>query len=421
MTAQRFIGFSALLCVAASCASLNHPAKPKGPADAGPKAWIYTSYSGGILNRRVDPVFKVDRDAYVMLAHLGGDGRIEVLYPRDARESGRVPGGKYFRTQSFSAYYDAAPQLYSFAMTHYRNLGARSDSYDGSGNGFVFLIASRYPLLFDRVSSFGLWDDVEVDSYRWTADPRGAIGNFVNTVTGGAAYTLKYASSFASQNQSSYADYLFDCAFFSFSNFGYYGSTLSGFGGFPSNAWGFFASAGRGYFSGCPQYGYASQYTFGNGYVQGRPYVPPPTANPATPTGGTLALTRPPGRRTGEAGPAFGFNNRPTFNRPPTATQTVDYAPADRPGRGMGWGGRSGGTGFGDPRWGGTTPSTNNGTRYTPSNDAPRSTPSYDTPRSFSPAPSSPAPQVSAPAPPAAQPSSSGAAPRPSSGEERKP
>src|SRR5206468_10350894 len=137
--------------------------------------------------------------------------------------------------------------------------------------------------------------------------------------------------------QSSYSDYLFDCAFFSFSNFGYLGSPLSGFGGFPANAWGFFASSGRGYFSGCPQYGYAYQYAFANGYRQGWPYTPPPPANPGTPTGGGSTLTRPPGRRPGQTGPAFGFN-QPTFNRPPTGTQTVDYAPSDRPGRRPGWG-----------------------------------------------------------------------------------
>ena len=419
MTAQRFVGFAALLCVAASCASLNQPDKPKlAPEAAGPKAWIYTSYTGGLLNRRVDPVFKVEQDAFVMVAHLGGDGRIEVLYPRTPRESGLVPGRKYFRTQSFTAYYDAAPQLYSFAMTHYRNLGARMDSYDGSGHGFVFLVASRYPLMFDRISSFGMWDDYEVESYRYTADPRAAISNFVNEMTGGAAYTLKYASSFASTNQSTYSDYLFDCALYSASSFGYFGFPSFGFGGFPSSAWGFFASSGRGYFSGCPQYGYASQYAYGNGFTTGRPYVPSPAPNPGTPTGGTLTLTHPPGRRPGQAGPTFGFN-RPTFNRPPTETQTAGFAPSDRQGRGTGWGGRTGATGFGDPRWTGTTPTTGYEPRYTPSHESPRSTPTYDTPRSFSPT-YSPAPRVSAPAP-AAQSTSSSPAPRPSSGEERKP
>lgn len=431
MIAQRLVGFSALLCVTASCASLNQPATKKpAPEDAGPKAYISATYTGGLLNRRVDPVFKVEQDAYVMVAHLGGDGQIEVLYPRDPRESGRVPAGKYFRTTQFSAYYDAAPQLYSFAMTHYRSLGARHDSYDGSGNGFVFLIASRFPLLFDRISSYGLWDDFEVDTYRWTADPRSAIGALAQTVSGGAAYTLRYATSYSSMDASSYADYLFDCAFFSFSNFGYF-SPVSGFGGLPAGAWSYFASSGGGYFSGCPQSGYAYQ-SFANVFSQ-QPSFSPGTPGPGTPAGGGQTLTRPPGRRPGQPGPALGFN-RPTFNRPTgtqtAGTQTAGYAPADRPGRVGGWGGRS--SGFGDPRWGGTTPSAvprstptydapRSAPRYdSPRYDSPRSTPSYDTPRSATPTYSQPAPQVSAPAP---QPSSSSTTViKPgSSGEEKKP
>src|SRR5205814_5680780 len=183
------------------------------------------------------------------------------------------------------------------------------DSYDGSGNGFVFLIASRYPLLFDRISSYGLWDDFEVDAYRWTADPRSAISEFAQALTGRAAYTLRYATSYGSMDASSYADYLFDCAFFSFSNFGYLGSYGSGFGGFPAAAWNSFASSGSGYFSGCPQSGYAYQYSFANRFNQ-LPMFSPGT--PSSPTGGGQTLTRPPGRRPGQPGPALGFN-RPTF------------------------------------------------------------------------------------------------------------
>jgi hypothetical protein len=419
MTIQRFIGFSALLCVAASCASLNQAAKQKAAPAAGPKAWIYASYTGGLLNRRVDPVFKVDQSAYVMIAHLGGDGQIEVLYPRSARESGRVPGGKYFRSGSFSAYYDAAPQLYSFATTHFRNIGARMDSYDGRGHGFVFMIAGRDPLRFDRISEFGLWDEFEVVKYRFTDDPRKAIRDFAEMIAGNQAYTLKFASNFEATDASSYADYLFDCA-----SFPSVAISSLGLWGFPSGAWGFFASSGRGYFSNCPQYGYRL-YAFGDGFY--RPtYTPTPTTGrptgPQNPQGGTLTLTRPTGfRRPGEAGPALGFN-RPTFNRPPTGT--VDFAPrdGDRVGRQFG---PSRGTEFGDRSSPKSTPAFDP-PHSTPTYDAPRSTPVHDAPRSYTPPIDrvQPVPQQiapSSPPPPPPQASPAPAASKPVAPEEKKP
>jgi hypothetical protein len=427
MTARRFLGFSALLCVAASCASLNQPAKQAIAAEAGPKAWIYANYSGGLLNRRVEPVFKVEQDAYVLVGHLGGDGQIEVLYPRNPRETGRVPGGKYFRTQSFSAYYDAAPQLYSFATTRFRDVGAQMDSYDGRGHGFVFLITSRYPMLFNRISSFGLWDEFEVQDYTFTHDPRTSINDFAKMLTGGAAYTLKYASSFGSSNLSSYNDYLFDCAFFasSFGNSGFSGFGSWNYGYIPyASAWGFFASSGRGYFAGCPQYGNSYAFYYRNPFS----YIPPLTpgtpggpGSPSNPKDVPLTLTRPAGfRRAGETGPALSLT-RPTFNRPPTGTQAED-APSDR-GR-LGRGGRvfgPPGTDFGDRSSPGA-PRTYDPPHSTPTYDAPRSAPIHDSPRSSSPPMdrTSPAMQPVAPAP-QPQPSQAPAAGKPSGGEEKKP
>ena len=438
MTIQRFIGFPVLLCVAASCASVNQTARQKNAPPPGPKASIYATYSGGLLNRRVDPVFRVDQAAYVMVAHLGGDGQIEVLYPRSARESGRVPGGKYFRTQSFSAYYDAAPQLYSFVTTRFRNLSAQMDSYDGAGHGFVFMIAGRYPLRFDRISEFGLWDEFEVLNYRWTADPRESVKHFAEMIAGNQAYTLKFASSLGSTNTSSYADYLFDCAFIS--SVGSYGLSAWNYGSIPySSAWGFFARSGRGYFSGCPQFG-SLQYAYASSYY--RPLYPSPTTgtpqipqNPQNPQGGTLTLTKPIGfRRPGEAGSALGY--RPTFNRP--TTRAADFAPragGDGGARVTHGFGPARGTEFGDRSSPRGTP-TYDAPRSTPTYDAPRSTPIYDAPRSMpvhdaprTYAPSidraqpidrgQPAPQQAAP--PAPAPQAPSTVPKPSGGEEKKP
>jgi len=139
MHRSRQIAYGLVACVAVGCAS-QQPSTPPTPQPEGPKAFVHASYQGGIVNRQTEAVFKVDEPAYVMVAHLGGDGRITVLYPEDSRESGRVQAGKWFRTDMVAAYYDAAPQLYSFTTTTFRNYGAQLDSYDGRGYGYIFLV-----------------------------------------------------------------------------------------------------------------------------------------------------------------------------------------------------------------------------------------------------------------------------------------
>ena len=329
MSAQRFIGLSALLCVAVSCATHNSP-NTQATAPAAPKASVFVTYSGGMLNRRADVTFKVDQPAYTMVAHLGGDGQIEVLYPRDARESGRVPGGKYFRTRPFSAYYDALPELYSFAMTRYRSLGAQLDSYDGIGHAYVFVIASRYPLRFDRISDFGLWDDFEAENYRVNPDPRESVKRFAEIVAGGHEYTLKFARSMGNLALTNSVDQLFDCAYFSTFGLGAFGGPSWTFSSlaFQGSTFGTLAYSrvARQYASGC-----GSQYTSYYPVVS-YAYTPNPNLAPTpTPTG--------PAR-----GPHFGRRigttpgvdpNRPTYTPPGTVTSTEsaaspDFAPRSR-------------------------------------------------------------------------------------------
>ena len=209
----RQLSFAVLACLAAGCAS-NKPATAPTPAE-GPKAMINATYYGGMLNRQAEAVFKVEENSYVMVGHLGGDGRLTVLYPEDARETGRVQAGKWFRTSHVAAYYDAAPQLYSFATATYRSFGAQLDSYDGRGYGFIFIIASKRPLQFDRVSEFGLWNDMSVSNYRVSADPRIYVNSIAALLAGNHAYTLKFARSTSTFAVTSYSDQLFDCAYLS--------------------------------------------------------------------------------------------------------------------------------------------------------------------------------------------------------------
>jgi hypothetical protein len=297
----RQLSHLALAGLAVGCASYK-PATSPTPTPEAPKAMVYATYYGGMLNRQTEAVFKVDEGAYVMVGHLGGDGRLSVLYPEDGRESGRVSGDKWFRTRSIAAYYDAAPQLYSFAMSTYRSFGAQLDSYDGRGYGYVFIVASKRPLDFDKISEFGLWNDMVLADYRQSSDPRLFINQVAQYLAGDHAYTLKFARSTSTFAATSYSDQLFDCALLSELGFAYYYLNPFSYGSFFTPSVAFPGARG-----GCGG-GYADRYAF----FRQRPIVfasstpaaaPPstPTATPAPKTGGF----RP--RRPGFDNPRSGF------------------------------------------------------------------------------------------------------------------
>ena len=348
MSAHRFIGVSALLVAVASCATHNSPSTTAAPK-TGPKASIHATYDGGMLNRTADAVFRVDQSAYVMVAHLGGDGRIEVIYPDDARESGYVPAGKWYRTPSFSAYYDAFPQMYSFATTRYRGVGAQLDSYDGLGHGFVFLIASRAPLRFDRISEFGLWNDYEAENYSFSPDPRSAIRAFADMVAGRRDYTLKFASSMGSTAMTSAIDQSFDCAYLQTFNLGAMGTPWL----FQYSYLGLFSPLRS--LQGC-----GNRYAL-SGYAPRYAFAPQTSGFPTNPNG-TPPFFRPGFRPRDKDGPALGFN-RPTHRAPTTATSTS--------------------TGFSGPerRRGFGPPSGELGGRDFDARPAPRTAPSFGSPR----------------------------------------
>lgn len=327
-SALRFFGVPALFIGVASCATHTAPNTQAAPK-TGPEASIYASYDGGMLNRRTDAVFKVDQSAYVMVAHLGGNGRIDVIFPSDASESGYVPGGKWYRTPSFAAYYDAVPQLYSFATTQFRSLGARLDSYDGLGHGYVFMIASKTPMRFDRISDFGMWNDYDVVNYTYSQDPRSAIRTFADMIAGRSNYTLKYANSMGTTSMASAIDQSFDCAYLQSLGFAALASRwLSQMGSFG------FTGTDR-FLGGCGNR-YASMWVASYG-----------------PTSQTWELPRTPdGRRKFDRSgfgpratdtPTLGFN-RPTHRVPTTSTSTSTSTATDFSGRERGrrFGPRSG-------------------------------------------------------------------------------
>lgn len=313
MSAHRYIGVPTVLFVVASCATHSAPNGGAVAPKAGPKAAIHVTYTGGMLNRQADAVYKVEESAYVLVAHLGGDGRIEVLFPEDARESGYVPRGKWYRTPTFSAYYDAVPELYSFGTTRYRGVGAQMDSYDGVGHGYVFMIASQWPMRFDRVSDFGLWDDFEAEGYRYSNDPREAIRSFVDLIAGERPYTLQFARSMSTTSLTSNVDRAFDCAYLeSITYLSLVSPWLNNFGSF----------------------GRTDSYRCGGSrYAYSPVYVNPFAVNPRIPGSenpiGTPRFGRPGFRPRGENGPSLGFN-RPTHRPPATGTVETAFSPRDR-------------------------------------------------------------------------------------------
>jgi len=322
MTSPRHIGSGLLLFLLAGCATQPASTGPS-PVPAGPRALIHAQYTGGLLNRAADAVFKVEESAYVMVVHLGGDGQFTVLYPEDGRESGHVSGGKWFRTQRVAAYYDATPRLYSFAATTYRSFGAQLDSYDGRGYGYIFLIASKRPLGFGQMSQFGLWNEVVAQDYESSYDPRGAIRDFASMVAGGAPYTLKYARSTGTVAMTSLADELFDCALLSdlgfasyLTPFSYMFSAFSPFGMSPSG------SSSYGY--GCQRY--QGQYAYGPNFGYYRPWTPSaPSTTPTTPLPRVNPTMRPPRHTIGEVGSGLSFANPTRRNSP----ESPSNAPRD--------------------------------------------------------------------------------------------
>lgn len=323
MSVHRIVGVSLLLCVAGACAPVTsgNPPRPIAPQE-GPRGSVRATYYGGLLHRTVDATFHVEQNAYVLVGHLGGDGVIRVLYPTNGNERGLVKGGKMLRTRYFNAHYDAAPSFFFARTPMSRAMGAAFDSYDGRGNGYVFMVASRSPLAYDEVSDFGLWEEVEVSNYYNSFDPRIAVRDFADLVSGGYPYSLDFASSFSSFDMDAFASG-FECALFENAGFFGYNSMWNAFG---SSPWSF----GRRSLCGRNRYAYLGPR---------RPTYTAAATTPSTPSGpaNTPTLGGRPVHRPG-SGP------RRTFALDRSPFGSTDEGIAVRP-RGLGARGTSRSTG----------------------------------------------------------------------------
>lgn len=335
MSAVRFLGLVALVYGTGACAR-HHVGSPV-PTEAAPKASVYATTSGGLLDRTAEASFRVDESAYVMVGHLGGDGRIEIVYPEHGLKTGYVSAKTWYRSETFEAYYDAIPAIYSLGTTRYRSLVAQAASYDGRGHGFIFLIAARRPLHFDRISEFGLWSDLNVDAYESSLNPQESIRSLADYIAGDQQYTLRFATSYSTISLASLASQQMDCAYLASFNlaallapygYGYLGSTL-----FDRSGMGFLSNCGNMY-----RYAWNDPYSlYNNRYGGFRPYPFGPPISPRTPDStaapggprGHIPSPQLPGKRVaGQPGPAFGLN-RPTVGRPSTGLTPDDVAHRD--------------------------------------------------------------------------------------------
>lgn len=330
MSAQRLVALSFLVVVAAACAPRTGTQAPRPIApENGPKGSLHVRYSGGLFYRTVDASFRVDENAFVIVGHLGGDGVIRVLYPASPFQAFRpVRAKQSIAVRSFMAGFDGAPSLLSQGRSPFRNLSAMHDSYDGRGHGFVFMIATRSLMYIDAISGAYEWDDLDVVDYLLTSDPRLAIREFADRLTGDDSYTLRFANSFSTQSFTSYASSAWDCSLLS--SFGY-GHLVNFWGSWGLGGLSFLGYGGSPYsgLSGCGQnryayyspryayYGYPRQAAIGPRIPTATPGQPqPPPMGPITPV-----LTRPTQRAFGEASRGV-FVGRSAFDRRPATVNS---------------------------------------------------------------------------------------------------
>jgi hypothetical protein len=302
MSMRRAFGVSLALLALGGCATPqgSQAPIPLKPED-GPKGSIRVGYMGGLIHRTLTAYFRTDRNAYVLVGHLGGDGLIRVLYPSDPRDPGFVSANKTWQTDMFNTQYDGLPSLFSYSVASFRSINAAFDSYDGRGHGYVFMIASHMPLRSNVLAEGNEWMEWEVTNYQQQFDPRWAVRDFAEAVAGGG-YTLEYATAFNSTRYDAYASQAWDCSVISTLGFSYspFWST-----------WGYSPYGRASSFSNCfnsYSSGYRGRYGYLNGLNVNGYNVPTvfPTL-PTTPSTPAPQLDRP-GRRG--LGPQDGTTTR---------------------------------------------------------------------------------------------------------------
>ena len=171
----------------------------------GPRVTVTTYVSTFSASRRVRANFRVDDDAYVIVGHVGPDGVVRVVFPEDPKDDGFVKGDKTYQTSEF---FGGFAQDYRFRSqnTLFRPYDVHRDSYDGTGLGYVFVIASWRPMRVEQFASEGTWDSFELTDDAYLRDPRPAIQELASLLAGEnrEAYTVKYARAFNTVDNSVY-------------------------------------------------------------------------------------------------------------------------------------------------------------------------------------------------------------------------
>jgi hypothetical protein len=311
-----------LLVVSACARPTTTPApRPIVPVE-GPRVSIYTSVTGGVLSRRVDAVIRTDESAYVLVGHLAANGDIDIIYPATPLEAKRLRGPQLIRTKLFDASTDVDYALFNRSRLIYRPMAAKYDSYDGSGQGYVFVIASRTPMNYGAFSAGRQWDKLSVDNYDGTNDPRLGVRDFADELAAGGSYSISYARAWTT-NYNQYAS-AFDCAMLStfagfgsnplygtWSPFSYLGSSLVG--AWLSRSFGLPCENSLQYASIIPRYSYPQQLAF-------TPQLNP--SNPRTAPDPKTTRAWAPKTKYNPRAATAAFRNRPTYNDP---FRDIDY------------------------------------------------------------------------------------------------
>ena len=191
MTSKFINSFAVAVTLCACVPPITTQSRRPVTPEEGPKGTVRVDFHGGAFTRQIQPRFRLDESGYVLVGHLGGDGRISVLYPKTPSGTGWVAAGKTIYLGSHSAINDAAPRLFSFASTPWRSFAAQMDSYDGLGHGYVFMITSRSPIDYDAADASG-FDALELTDYEDAWDPRLSIRSLADDLVSGP-YSLKFA------------------------------------------------------------------------------------------------------------------------------------------------------------------------------------------------------------------------------------
>jgi hypothetical protein len=268
--------------------------------EVGPRVTVRADFDYAAGSRQVDATFHMYDDAYVVVGHLDGAGRLRIVFPSEPGDDGFVRGDKIYHVPTFFAGFS---DEYAWRYSTYRSIGhtlaSRRDSYD-AGLGYIFVIASWRPMRLDRITDGNRWQTYEVDNVSYMYDPREAVNELGSLLAGDnrEAYSIEYAQ-YTTTNNGSYAFSDFDAA-----NSGCYGYRSSlGFGGLghlffspfdflSSSAFGFGPSSCQ---SAYGAYGYPYTYGYGYGYpvAYSPPSAPPIRLGPITTPRGLPGL-RPP-------------------------------------------------------------------------------------------------------------------------------